>query len=285
MAASLSKTLRLHRLLLSKPRNWAPVLPLSAFSASEATLRPPPPPPSFASVAGPSASQAPEKERGRWSKLLLFLPGAITFGLGTWQLFRRQEKIEMLDYRRKRLETEPIMWNEIHSLDHDVASSEFRRVICEGYFDETKSIYVGPRSRSISGVTENGYYVITPLIPRATDPGSLQLPILVNRGWVPRGWRDNLEESQNVERASNLGDAKQTQKKVWWKFWSKSPAVSKVLSLSCCNFHGYQANKAKEDKEIAKCCYTHAVRRFSDKLYHTLFRRVFLTTNKISSCS
>lgn len=52
----------------------------------------------------------------------------------------------------------------------------------------------------------------------------MQLPILVNRGWVPRGWRDNLEESQNVERAS-----KQNEKKVWWKFWSKSPAASKVI--------------------------------------------------------
>lgn len=29
----------------------------------------------------------------RWSKWLLFLPGAITFGLGTWQIFRRQEKV------------------------------------------------------------------------------------------------------------------------------------------------------------------------------------------------
>ncbi|XP_010942779.1 surfeit locus protein 1 isoform X1 [Elaeis guineensis] len=230
MAASLSKTLRFHRLLLSIRRNSAPALPLYAFYTSEATLRPPPPPASFASVAAPSASQAPEKERGRWSKLLLFLPGAITFGLGTWQLFRRLEKIDMLDYRRKRLEMEPIVWSEIHSLDHEAASLEFRRVICEGYFDDTKSIFVGPRSRSISGVTENGYYVITPLIPRATDPGSMQLPILVNRGWVPRGWRDNLEESQNVERASNLetGDAKQNEKRVWWKFWSKSPAVSKA---------------------------------------------------------
>ena len=44
----------------------------------------------------------------------------------------------MLDGRRKRLEMVPIMWNEIHSLDHEVASSEFRRVYCVGYFDETK---------------------------------------------------------------------------------------------------------------------------------------------------
>lgn len=37
-----------------------------------------------------------EKGRGggsRWSKWLLFLPGAITFGLGTWQVFRRQDKV------------------------------------------------------------------------------------------------------------------------------------------------------------------------------------------------
>lgn len=32
----------------------------------------------------------------RWSKWLLFLPGAITFGLGTWQIFRRQEKVTTL---------------------------------------------------------------------------------------------------------------------------------------------------------------------------------------------
>lgn len=34
-----------------------------------------------------------ERERSRWSKWLLFLPGAITFGLGTWQIVRRQEKV------------------------------------------------------------------------------------------------------------------------------------------------------------------------------------------------
>jgi surfeit locus 1 family protein len=42
---------------------------------------------------------------------------------------------------------------------------EFRKVVCKGVFDDKNSIYVGPRSRSISGVTENGYYVITPLMP------------------------------------------------------------------------------------------------------------------------
>ncbi|XP_020105028.1 surfeit locus protein 1 [Ananas comosus] len=139
--------------------------------------------------------------------------------------------MEMLDYRKKRLEMEPIMWNEGPSTGEDLASLEFRRVVCEGYFDESKSIYVGPRSRSISGVTENGYYVITPLVPRATGHGSLQTPVLVNRGWVPRGWRDkNIKDSENLEKAleSKEADITPNGEGAWWRFWSKKPTVSKA---------------------------------------------------------
>lgn len=35
----------------------------------------------------------PERQGKRWSRWLLFLPGAVTFGLGTWQIFRRQQKV------------------------------------------------------------------------------------------------------------------------------------------------------------------------------------------------
>ena len=34
-----------------------------------------------------------ESSRSRLSKWLLFLPGAFTFGLGTWQILRRQDKV------------------------------------------------------------------------------------------------------------------------------------------------------------------------------------------------
>lgn len=74
-------------------------------------------------------------------------------------------QIEMLDYRRKRLEMDPLKFNNVSPSTEDLDRLEFRRVLCEGRFDEKRSIYVGPRSRSISGVTENGYYVITPLLP------------------------------------------------------------------------------------------------------------------------
>ncbi|ONK76290.1 uncharacterized protein A4U43_C03F26060 [Asparagus officinalis] len=176
------------------------------------------------------SSEGGNKERAKWSRSLLFVPGAITFGLGTWQILRRQEKVEMLEYRRKRLEMEPIVWNkEYTSSKYNSDSLEFRRVFCEGYFDEGKSIYVGPRSRSISGVTENGYYIITPLIPKTYDDNnSVQLPILVNRGWVPRGWRDKpINDSDGHSSASRAAEVQPNKETLWWKFWAKLSKVDK----------------------------------------------------------
>jgi len=126
---------------------------------------------------------------------------------------------------------EPVVWNEAASSAalRDPAALEFRKIVCEGDFDEEKSVFVGPRSRSISGVTENGYYVITPLIPRSTESGSLQSPILVNRGWVPRGWRDkNVKDLQILDEASESPEAveKPDEKGSWWKFWSNKPKLS-----------------------------------------------------------
>jgi len=34
--------------------------------------------------------------KGKASRWLLFLPGAIAFGLGTWQIIRREEKVRQL---------------------------------------------------------------------------------------------------------------------------------------------------------------------------------------------
>ncbi|KAI3928459.1 hypothetical protein MKW98_024060 [Papaver atlanticum] len=155
---------------------------------------------------------------------LLFLPGAITFGLGTWQIFQRQNRVEMLDYRRNRLGLDPVVWNNISSSSsrEDSGSLELRRVMYEGIFDESKSIYVGPRSRSISGVTENGYYDITPLVPNSSD---------LRRGWDPHIWREkHQKDSQNVETVSNIKiiDDGETEGSSRWKFWSKKPIAKTV---------------------------------------------------------
>ncbi|KAL6545930.1 hypothetical protein OROGR_009804 [Orobanche gracilis] len=199
-----------------------------------------PPPQSFLlSTPAPAISNVPQpeqEERGRslWSKLLLFLPGAITFGLGTWQIIRRQEKIKMLEYRKDRLDMKPLKGNDAVSFSGSLDSLDFRKVHCKGFLDEKKSVYIGPRSRSISGVTENGYYIITPLIPIPADPESVQSPILVNRGWVPRSWRDKaLGASHDTPPSSSSTSTQSSGKKVpWWPFWSNKQEVFEELRPS-----------------------------------------------------
>ncbi|KAG8073891.1 hypothetical protein GUJ93_ZPchr0006g41687 [Zizania palustris] len=59
---------------------------------------------------------------------------------------------EKLDYMTRRLEMEPIAWNQMVpsavSLGGggggDPAALEFRKIVCEGDFDEEKSLFVGP---------------------------------------------------------------------------------------------------------------------------------------------
>lgn len=214
MASTLLKTLKHRPLvrLLSVER----AVPVPAFSTSGTVL-----PATVDSL--PSAGPAPSSDGGKkgvLSKLLLFLPGAATFGLGTWQLLRRQEKIEMLEYRRNRLAMDPIQWNDVPAFHESLSSLEFRKLYCEGFFDDSKSIFVGPRSRSISGVTENGYYVITPLVPISNDPNSVQPAILVNRGWVPREWRKKHRPISQDEPLK-LTELEEKPASSWWMFWSK----------------------------------------------------------------
>ncbi|XVE85994.1 hypothetical protein DITRI_Ditri18aG0000500 [Diplodiscus trichospermus] len=186
-------------------------------------------PSSFSSTSAAAFSSSSQsfhdKEKGStWSRWFLFLPGAITFGLGTWQIFRRQDKIKMLDYRQKRLEMEPLKLNEMPPSSENLETLEFRRVVCKGVFDDGRSIYIGPRSRSISGVTENGYYVITPLMPIPDNAESVQSPVLVNRGWVPRSWRDkSFEVPKDSEKSSSMDVVPvQQSEQSWWRmFWSK----------------------------------------------------------------
>ncbi|TYJ99039.1 surfeit locus protein 1 [Cucumis melo var. makuwa] len=220
-SSSLAKSITKFRPCFSLSGHSSTPLPSSSSSFSSAAVVSSTPDPNSSSLSQPQQKQ----RESRLSKWLLFLPGALTFGLGTWQIFRRQEKIEMLDYRRKRLLMEPVNINNLLSLEDKLDDLEFRRVICKGVFDEKKSIYVGPRSRSISGVTENGHYVITPLMPVPGLPDSVQSPVLVNRGWAPRTWKEKALEvnQQGSEQSSHTVPSlvQEGERSSWWKFWSK----------------------------------------------------------------
>lgn len=72
---------------------------------------------------------------------------------------------------------EPLKLAKLSPTSEDLKDLEFRRVAATGVFDEKRSVFIGPRSRSISGVTENGYYLITPLMPLADNPERLWLSV------------------------------------------------------------------------------------------------------------
>ena len=95
-------------------------------------------------------------------------------------LFSGFDQLEVLEYQRSRLKDEilplEVALNSVYSdsaqSDHldkisnnSLQALEYKRVQCEGIYDEEKSIFLGPRGRTKHGVTERGYYLITPLTP------------------------------------------------------------------------------------------------------------------------
>eukprot|EP00850_Spirogloea_muscicola_P002854 SM000011S19032 [mRNA] locus=s11:554732:557295:+ [translate_table: standard] len=184
-----------------------------------------------------------EKRPPGWSILVLLLPPAAAFGLGTWQLQRRQRKVDLLQQREQRLLEEPVpLTLELKlaagSSQHvggNASPLEYRRVVCEGTLDEARSLYIGPRGRSVSGITEKGYYLITPVLPAAENGLCSRPPVLVNRGWVTEAWRREHDHNQGVDQdaaglehtltASPSGSGSVVKgdnrhQRSWWHFWS-----------------------------------------------------------------
>ncbi len=111
--------------------------------------------------------------------LTCFLAAMATLlSLGTWQLHRLEWKNHLVaaldaeyakDAGRTNLKPADIRGDFL-----------FRHGTLRGTYDYTKEILIGPRIHD----EQSGYHVLTPL--KLSD-GSV---ILVNRGWVPAGWRE-----------------------------------------------------------------------------------------------
>ncbi|XP_062515731.1 surfeit locus protein 1-like [Corticium candelabrum] len=114
---------------------------------------------------------------------LLIIP-VTTASLGTWQIFRLRDKLELKLKLEAKTQALPIeMPSEVSNLDE----LEYRRVVLHGFFDHGIEFYIRPR-QLLSGETrqriqtsEPGAQVITPFYCRQTNSR-----ILVNRGWVPK---------------------------------------------------------------------------------------------------
>lgn len=136
-------------------------------------------------------STAVQTESGEDSllKWFLILIPVTTFGLGTWQVKRRQWKLKLIEDLHRLTTADPIP---LPSDSLEVRNLEYRRVKVRGRFDHTQELYILPRSPvdpereareagRLSSSGESGANVITPFY--CTDLG---IKILVNRGYVPK---------------------------------------------------------------------------------------------------
>jgi surfeit locus 1 family protein len=107
----------------------------------------------------------------------------ITFGLGVWQVKRRQWKLEMIEYMEKRTQTEPIELPTKHEELRDlVKNNEYKPFKVKGHFLHSKEVILNIRHDLKGRVPLPGGYVITPfVVANRLD----NLVILVNRGYVP----------------------------------------------------------------------------------------------------
>lgn len=75
---------------------------------------------------------------------------------------------------------------------------------------------------------------------------SVQLPVLVNRGWVPRSWRNKAsEDPQDMEKSYSVAsqEIEEKERSFWWRLWPRKPKAIKVICsqfvdyFDCSTFH------------------------------------------------
>jgi surfeit locus 1 family protein len=150
---------------------------------------------SNAPIATPNPSNPkPKMMSGGWSGTLLLLPAVVAAFLGNWQLERKEWKENIIKQRSKALKFAPLdlthltTQNTIPSSSSSAAAPSFKEctpVTVQGVFDDAATVFVGPRPKTIAGVTQKGYLAITPL--KTADKRTY----LVLRGWVPDTWKIN----------------------------------------------------------------------------------------------
>ena len=102
------------------------------------------------SSASASSSSTPKSDdSSSRASVALLAPAALTGALGAWQLARREEKIEAIDARARALET---------TVSASLArvgggTPEYARASVAGELDLERTARVGPRARSVCGVT------------------------------------------------------------------------------------------------------------------------------------
>lgn len=123
----------------------------------------------------------------------VFLGGCIslTFGLGSWQVYRYHWKRDLIEERSSLLDRDALSENAFLELLRERKREElsYARVQASGILERSKTVLLGPRAPPNHthafddrkpGAEKTGYYVFVPL--RLND----QSRILVCEGWLPK---------------------------------------------------------------------------------------------------
>jgi surfeit locus 1 family protein len=129
-------------------------------------------------AASPEAAQHPRNKGKRLALAIFAVLAFIAFAaLGTWQVYRLQWKLALIERVEERVHAAPVpapgpeRWAGLSA-----ASDEYRPVRLAGTYRHDRTV-------KVQAVTDlgSGYWLMTPL---ATTQGSI---VLVNRGFIPAG--------------------------------------------------------------------------------------------------
>ncbi len=118
-----------------------------------------------------------------WVTLAALMAIAVTSALGLWQLGRADEKLALQAQRLQRQTLPPVDWGRLAEADAQgaLASLYDRPVALRGRWLHEATVFLD--NRTMGGRV--GFVVVTPLLP--PNGG---VPLLVQRGWVPRRMDD-----------------------------------------------------------------------------------------------
>ena len=119
--------------------------------------------------------------RFRWVPFIAaVLVVAVGVSLGNWQLRRAEQKLALQQQMLARAEFEPVNANAV-APEPETAPEEFRRVLAEGEFISSWSVYLD--NRPYQG--RAGFYLLMPFKLAGSEQS-----VLVMRGWFPRDATD-----------------------------------------------------------------------------------------------
>jgi len=163
----------------------------------------------------PQEMKSNRKNQSIFRYLLYAIP-ATAFVLGTWQVYRRDWKLDLIERYKEKVSQPGVEWsifketlNQNTQSKSDESSLEFTKV-------KLKGCYLGDSNVKIQSRTKEGQLGVFVITPFLLEDGSV---VLINRGWAPMSWESNSkqQESKKIELNGLLRKSEE-----WSKFTPKN---------------------------------------------------------------